>query len=153
MGHHDEGSFSAFLANAKHVGELQAVSFWVAFQGDDILLSYLPEFITKTESERNPLPRSFLARSLSQSVGNLLDESLLCPVRAVRTCLALTSSIPPRSRSLFISPRSPSRALSKNTLSFFLLRVIIDADAVWEGATPRAHSIRGMAMSAAFLRN
>ena len=86
-------------------------------------------------------------------MGDLLDESLLCPVRTVRTYLALTSSIPPRSRSLFISPRGPSRALSKNTLYFFLRRVIIDADAVWEGATPRAHSIRGMAMSAAFLRN
>ena len=51
--------FLLSLTTAKHVGELQVVSFWVAFQGDDLSLFYLPEFVTKTESELNPIPGSF----------------------------------------------------------------------------------------------
>ena len=145
--------FLLSLATAKRVGELQDVSFLVAFQGDNLSLSYLPEFIAKTESERNPHPRSFLVRSLFQFVGDLLDERLLYPVRAVRIYVVLTSSISPCPHLLFVSPRRPPHSFSKNALSFFLRRVIIDADALWEGATPRAHSIHGIATSAAFLRN
>ena len=69
--------FLLSLATARRVGELQTVSFRVAFQGDDLSLSYLPEFIAKIESEHNPLPRSFLVRSLSQFVGDLPEERLL----------------------------------------------------------------------------
>ena len=65
----------------------------------------------------------------------------------------MTSSISPRPRSLFVSPRCLNRPLSKNALSFFLKRVIMDADALWEGNSPRAHSIHGVATSAAFMRN
>ena len=145
--------FLLSLAIARRVGELQTVSFRVAFQGDDLSMSYLTEFVTKTESERSLFPRSFLVRSLSQFVGDLPNECLLCPVRAVRTYLVLTSSISPCLRLLFVSPRRPSHALSKNAFSFFLRRVIIDDDVLWEGATPRAHSVRGIVMSAAFLKN
>ena len=48
--------FLLSLATAKRVGELQALSRSVAFSGKDLSLSYLPEFVAKTESERNPLP-------------------------------------------------------------------------------------------------
>ena len=64
------------LATANRVGELQAVCFWVAFQGDHLSLSRLPEYVTKTVSERNTLTRSFLVLSLSQCVGDLPDKSL-----------------------------------------------------------------------------
>ena len=104
--------------------------------------------VAKTESERNPIRRSFLVQSLSQFVVDVPKERLLCPVCVVRIYLALTSSISPCSRSLFVSPKHPSRSLSKNVLSFFLRRVIIDADIIWEGTTPR-----GVATSAVFLRN
>ena len=46
-------------------GKLQAVSLRVAFQGDVLSLSYLPELVTKTESKCDPLPRLFLVRSLA----------------------------------------------------------------------------------------
>ena len=49
-------------------------------------------------------------------------------------------------------PRVPSRYISKNALSFFLRDVIIGADVV-SGFSVRAHSIREMATSVAFLRN
>ena len=147
--------FLFYLATAKRVGELQAVSIWVAFQGDgdDLSLSYLPELIAKTESERNPLRQSFLVSSLSQFVGDLPEERLLCPVRAVRFYLALTSSISPHPRLLIVSLRCFSHALAKNALSFFFRKVIVDVDALLEGAALGAHSVLGMAMSAEFLRN
>ena len=49
--------FLVSLATAKRVDELHAVSKKVCFSGGDIHLSYLPEFIVKTESEANLLPR------------------------------------------------------------------------------------------------
>ena len=119
--------FLVSLATAHCVGELQAVSREVSFSGSDAYLSYLPEFCTKTESAVNPLPRSFCVRSLDDFMGDLLDELLLCPVRALRSYLARTSSLVSRPRTLFVSPRSPSRSLSKNALSFFLRDVISQA--------------------------
>ena len=52
--------FLLSLATAKRVSELKALSRSVAFCGKDFSLSYLLEFVAKTELERNPLPRSFL---------------------------------------------------------------------------------------------
>ena len=87
-------------------------------------------------------------------MGDLPEERLLCPVRAVRASLAITASIAPCPRSLLVSHRRPSHLLSKNALSFFLHQVILDAGAVEEGALPpHAHSVRAVAMSATFLRN
>ena len=52
------------LATAERVGELQAVSRTVSFVHSDACLSYVPEFVAKTESISNPLPHSFLVTSL-----------------------------------------------------------------------------------------
>ena len=76
-------SFLLALAMAKRVGELQALSCHVAYHGPDLSLAYLPEFVAKTESERNPFPRSLLVKSLEEFVRDLLEERLSCPVRAV----------------------------------------------------------------------
>ena len=56
---------------------------------------------------------------------------------------------------LFVSPRSPSRAISKNAISYFLQEVISGDGAVRgdEGPPLRAHSIRRVSTSAAFLQN
>ena len=97
----------------------------LSFLGEDIFLSYLPEFRAKSESDSNPLPRYFCVRSLHDFMGHLLDELLLCPVRALRIYLDRTSSLTPRPRSLSVSPYSPPRPLSKNALSFFLRSVIL----------------------------
>ena len=40
-------------------------------------LSYVPEFVTKTEFISNPHPRSFLVASLSDFAAGLDDELLL----------------------------------------------------------------------------
>ena len=151
------------LATARRVRELQAVSWDVSFSGSEIYLSYLPEFRAKTESSANPLPRSFCVRSLSDFVGDLPDELLLCPVRSLRLYLSRVSSISPRPCTLFVSPRS----LSKNALSCFLRDVITRAYSSPSASSSsgpsssssssssafRAHCIRGVAASWAFSRN
>ena len=52
-------------------------------------------------------------------------------------------------------PVFSSRSLSKNALSYFLCHVFSSAGALRDdqSSLPRAHSIRGVASSAAFLRN
>ena len=76
--------FLVSLATAKRVGELQAVSRTVYFVRPDACLSYVPEFVTKTEFISNPLPRSFLVAFLSDFAAGLDDELLLYPVRTLR---------------------------------------------------------------------
>ena len=71
--------FLVALATAERVGELQALSRAVSFVRSDTCLSFVPEFVAKTESFSNLLPRSFLA-SLSDFAARVDDELLLCPV-------------------------------------------------------------------------
>ena len=127
------------------MGELQAVSS----AGSS---SCLPEFRAKLESSSNPLPRSFRVRSLRDFVESLPDELSLCPVRALQIYLRRTSTLSPCPRSLFVSPRSPS----KKGLSFFLHSVIslsFPASSPPPPSSSRAHSIRAISTSAAFSRN
>ena len=139
------------------MGELQAVSSAVSSSGCDLLLSYLHEFQAKSESSSNPLPRSFRIKSLRDFVGFLPGELSLCPVRVFQVYLRRTSSLSPRLRSLFVSPRSPSSSLSKNALSFFLRSVILlspsSSTSAQSAPSSRAHSICAVSTLAAFSCN
>ena len=80
----------------------------------------------------------------------------MCPIRVLQIYLRRTSTLSPRPRSLFVSPRSRSRSLSKNVLSFFLLSVIrlsFPASLTPPPSSSRAHIIRAISTSAAFSRN
>ena len=110
------------LATAKCVGELQTVSRTVSFVRQDACLSYVPEFVAKTESLSNLLPHSFLVKSLSDFAAGLEDELLFFPIHVFCIYLSWTDSFSPLPRRLFVSPRYPSRSLSKNAISFFLTR-------------------------------
>ena len=96
-----------------------------------------------------------MVKSLSEFAGDFQEGSLLCPVRALRVYLDRTKMCRGMVPSLFLSPSFPKRAISKNAISFFLREVISDAGAVREveGQSVKAHSIRGMATSVAFMRN
>ena len=128
--------FLTALASAWRVSELQAVSKVVSFSKEDIHLSFIPEFVAKTESERNPLPRSFQIKSLDSFVENLQEELLLCPVRALKIYVKRTTPIKPHPRTLFISPRNPSRPISKNAVSFFIREVIFSSYFLNVGSWP-----------------
>ena len=135
--------FLLAMATAKRVSELQALSFSVSFQGEDLVLFYDPFFRAKTESVSNPLPRSIIVPSLSDFAGDL-PERVQCPVRAIkflRKAARSASFIPSR---LFVSPRNLERAMSKNAMSFYLRQLIVDSGAVSSARPPRAHDIRGL---------
>ena len=91
------------MTTAKRVSELQALSFSVSFQGEDLVLYYDPFFRAKTESAANPLPRSVIVPSLADFAGDL-PERVQCPVRAIkflRKAARSASYVPSR---LFVSP-------------------------------------------------
>ena len=144
--------FLLAMATAKRVSELQALSFSMSFQGEDLVLYYDPFFRAKTESASNPLPRSIIVPSLSDFAGDL-PERVQCPVRAVkflRKAARSASFIPSR---LFVSPRNLERAMSKNAMSFYLRQLIVDSGAVSTSRPPRAHDIRGIAASLNYYSN
>ena len=146
--------FLLALATAKRIGELQAFSSIVTFVVGDACLSYIPQFVAKSESLTRSIPRSFLVKSLADFAAGLDDDLLLCPVRALRFYLHRTRSLSPLRHRLFVSPRRPSRAMSKNAVSFFLRKVIHAAGAARpEVGSLRAHEVRSVSTSVAFHRN
>ena len=97
------------------------------------------------------LPRTFAIQSLSDFAASLPDEMLLCPVRALSKYVARTSRFVNRPRRLFVSSRSPCRAMSNNGISYLLREVIVHSGTSSNDvAAPKAHSIRGIATSSAF---
>ena len=134
--------FLVSLATAKRVSEIQALSKTVAAIGYDLVVSFQPHLIAKTERADAPLSRSFRVLSLREFAGDLEEGSLLSPVRALNINLRRTISFVVRA-SLFVSPRSPSRPISKNAVSYFLREVISEAGAVRQdvAAPLRAHSV------------
>ena len=107
--------FLLALATVKRVGEIQAISAKVAKRGQDLSLSFLPEFMAKTESTDNPIPRHFTVKALADFAAGL-EEVSLCPVRALKTYYDRTRSVQNRPRNLFLSPRNTQRPISKNAI-------------------------------------
>ena len=143
--------FLLALATAKRVGELQALSSIVTFVGGDACLSYIPQFVAKSESLTRSIPRSFLVKSLADFAAGLDIDLLLCPVRALRLYLLRARSLSPCRHRLFVSPRRHSRAMSKNAVSFFLREVISAAGAARpQVGSLRAHEVRSVSTSVAF---
>ena len=82
------------------------------------------------------------------------EDLLRCPVRAFSEYLDLTSGIVNRPRRLFVSSTCPSRAMSKNEISYMLRAFIIQSSASSRcGQVPRATSNEGIATLSAFFRN
>ena len=134
---------------------LRLAAVWLSFHLDWIIaaLSYVPEFLAKTDTAVRPLLLSFSIQSLQNFAAGLREDILLCLVRSLREYLRRTSGFVNRPRRLFVSPRRSSRAMSKNGISFLLREVVVNSGASSEdGAAPRAHSIRGIATSSVFSR-
>ena len=141
--------FLLALATAKRVGELQALCSIVTFVGADACLSYIPQFVAKSESLTHSIPRSFLVKSLADFAAGLDIDLLLCPVRALRLYLLRARSLSPGRHRLFVSPPR-----SKNAVSFFLREVISAAGAARpQVGSLRAHEVRTVSASVAFHRN
>ena len=112
------------------------------------------ELVAKTESALRPLPRSFEVPSLGDLTAGMSEDLLRCPVRACSEYLDRTSGIVNRPRRRFVSSKCPSRAMSKNDISYMLHAFIIQSSASSRcGQIPRATSIGGIATSSTFFRN
>ena len=85
-------------------------------------VSFLPEFVTTSASERVSLPL-FRLYLLWKICGFLPEERLFYPVRAIRIYLDLSASVSFCPYALFMSPGCPTRVSAKNALSFFLGRL------------------------------
>ena len=97
--------FLVAFATARRVGELQALSRIVSFSSTSAGLSYVPEFLAKTETAVHPLPRTFAIQSLGDFAADVQEDLLLCPVLALSEYIARTSNFVNRPRRLFVSPR------------------------------------------------
>ena len=97
---------------------------------------------------------ALLRLSLGDFAAGLPDDLLLCPVRSLSAFLDRISTIVNRPRRLFVSSKCPSRAMSKNGISYLLRELIVQSGASSQsGQVPRARSIRGIATSSSFFRN
>ena len=146
--------FLVAFATAKRVGELQAFSHVVSFSSSTVGLSDVPEFLAKTETAVRPLPRFFPIQSLQDFAAGLPKDPLLCLVQSLCEYVKRTAGFVNRPCRLFVSPRCPSCAMSKNGISFLLREVTVQSGASSEAVVaPRAHSVRGIATSSAFFKN
>ena len=68
--------FLVALATAKRVGEIQALSCVVSFSSSSAGLSYVSEFLAKTETAVRPLPCSFSIQSLQDFAAGLPEDLL-----------------------------------------------------------------------------
>ena len=109
--------FLLALATAKRVGELQALSSIVTFVAGVACLSYIPQFVARSESLTRSIPRS-LVTSLADFAAGLITDLLLCPIRALRLYLLRARSLSPGRHRHFVSPRRPSCSMSKNAVLF-----------------------------------
>ena len=90
-----------------------------------------PSFWLRQRPVRS-LPRSFSVQSLGDFAAGLPEDLLLYPVRSLREYVTRTCRFVNRPRRLFVSPRCPSRAISKNAISYFLREVIVHSGSSFE---------------------
>ncbi|XP_045102555.1 uncharacterized protein LOC123498985 [Portunus trituberculatus] len=143
--------FLLALATAQRVGEIQALSSRTSWQGQDLMVCYLPEFIAKTDTGVHSTAWEFRIKNLTSILGSMDEERFLCPVRALCHYLQRIAS-ETRPRNLFVAVKRPSRPMSKAAISYFLRDTIKSAheaisDSVCLEVNARAHDICGIAAS------
>ena len=147
-------TFLLALASAKRVSELNALSHevrntenWTA-----IFLSPVPDFVAKTQDPSKDDPRfgTFRIPALEKVKGK---RPVLCPVRAVKRYLKVTKGVRKKCKKLLLNPTTPDKEVSKSTLSFWLRKVILEADAATGTGKVKAHGVRSLSTSLAFARN
>ena len=120
----------------------------------DACLSYIPQFVAKSESLTRSIPRSFLVTSLADFAAGLDSDLLLCPVRALRLYLLRARSSSPGRHRLFVSPRRPARPFLRTRCRSFWGEVIAAARAAGPlVGSLRAHEVRSVSTSVAFHRH
>ena len=99
--------FLLALATAKRVGELRALSSVVTFVAGVACLSYIPQFVAKSESLTRSIPRSFLVKSLADFAAGLLYRPPPMPSQGSPLVSASGQVFVSRSPSPFRVPSAP----------------------------------------------
>ena len=152
--------FLLALASAKRVGELHALSHRVSHSigWKEVSFSFVPGFVAKTQGQSSLDPRfkSFTIPALPKSRDSP-NGRLLCPVRAVKYYLSCTAQHRPRCERLFVTSGHTKKEISKNTVLFWLRRVISLAYQLSSKPlptpSPLARETRGIAPSLLFKKN
>ena len=150
--------FLLALASSKRVGELHGLSYRVSHTRGWKKMSFcfVPGFVAKTQDPSTSDSRfeGFSIPALPRE-GHGSEARLLCPVRALRRYLDMTSSCRPSCERLFVSPGGSRREVSKNSISHWIRRVISRAYAESGVPVPRplARETRGLGPSLLFKKN
>ena len=150
--------FLLALASAKRVGELHGLSYRVSHSRGwkEMSLCFVPSFVAKTQDPSSADPRfeGFSVPALPRS-GHGQEARLLCPVRALRRYLDMTAACRPTCERLFVSPGESKHEISKNSVSYWIRRVISRAyeDEVGPSPRPLARETRGIGPSLLFKKN
>ena len=116
---------------------------------------FVPGFVAKTQdaSSHDPRFEGFCVPALPKSSTNP-NSRLLCPVRAVRCYLACTVLHRSRCERLLVTSGRLKKEISKNTVSFWLQKVISQAYRLsgrpLPGPSPKARETRSVAPSLLF---
>ena len=152
--------FLIALASAKRVGELHALSYRVSDATDwkEVSFSFVPGFVAKTQDQSSFDPRfeNFTLPAVPKSSSSP-NGRLLCPVRAVKRYLDRTSQHRPRCERLFVTSGHTKKEISKNTVSFWLRKVISLAYQLsgkpLPSPSPLTRETRGISPSLLFKKN
>ena len=120
--------------------------------------SFVPGFVAKTQDQSSFDPRfeNFTVPALPKSSSSP-NGRLLCLVRAVKRYLDRTAQHRPQCERLFITSGRTKKEISKNTVSFWLRKVISLAYQLLgkplASPSPLARETRGIAPSLLFKKN
>ena len=152
--------FLLTLASAMRVGELHALSHRVSHSTGwrEVSFSFVPGFVAKIQDQSSPDLRfeSFTIPALPKSRDSP-NGRLLCPVHAVKHYLTRTAQHRPLCERLFVTSGRTKKEISKDTVSFWLRRVISRAYQLSGKplltSSPLAQETRGIASSLIFKKN
>ena len=137
--------FLVAAASARRRSCLQALSVkpgYLRFEPHGVRLIPDPEFLPKNQTLEF-IPGDIFIPEI-KTLSSVSEDKLWCPVRALKWYIKRTESLRQSPR-LFILPRAPHTAASKDTISRWLTEVI----APHAQGRVRAHEVRGQAASRA----
>ena len=158
--------FPLAFASAKRVGELYALSYRVSQSRAGVRCP--SSSWASWQRRRTPPPPLLLSlrASLYRPYQNRAQIAMgdcnvlcrmLCPVRAVRCYLDRTAARCPRCERMFVTAGCSKKAISKNTVSFWLRKMISRAYQLSGRSLldppPRARATHGIAQSLLFKKN
>ena len=144
-------AFLLALASGRRCSELHAVSKSASvFTNNGATLFLRPDFLAK--NERGTFRHSSLSIPRIGQGSSVAEDRLWCPVRALQHYLYRTQALRGTHDRIFITHAEPHGPAAKQTLSRWLVQVLVDSGAIAKDSHPTAHSTRSISSSWAYHR-